>query len=414
MKESPVLKKHVHVIHSSCNYTLVQRKLVNALLFNAYNNLSNECAYSIKTKDLCELIGYGSRDIAKLKKSLKGLLSTVVEWNVIDSDNKDNDKWSATTLIASAVIQKGVCRYSYSELMRELLYQPEIYGIIDINLMKKFKSNYGLALYENCIRFQNIRQTSWLSLEVFRKLMGVAENKYKVFKDFKKRVIDVAVKEVNELSPIRITPEINKQRNEIRFVLSKEKEHENKLLEHTQDTNILHELIEVFGVSRSTSTEVLEKYGEVYIRQKMDLIVSSPSFKAGAIKHLAGYLLDALEKDYQAPICSQIVVRKIEQENARLIREEKDKDDALQIRYKKYVDNIYMKIEASVSPSEYEKLKAAYLKEIRNNTVLNGMYKKQGFEHPMISNGFREHLKSIMPEKFENMMTIQEFGEVIG
>ncbi len=88
--------------------------------------------------------------------------------------------------------------------MKELLYRPEIYGRLNMHVQAKFKSTYGLALYENCIRYQDIKQTPWINLGTFRKLMGVETGKYTVFRDFKRRVLDKAITEVNEYSPIKI------------------------------------------------------------------------------------------------------------------------------------------------------------------------------------------------------------------
>lgn len=78
------LKKHVNAIHCTNNLTLVQRKLFNALLFNAYPELPYKQQFKIKGKDLYKLIGYNSKDTAKLKEALFGLISIAIEWNVID------------------------------------------------------------------------------------------------------------------------------------------------------------------------------------------------------------------------------------------------------------------------------------------------------------------------------------------
>ena len=68
------LKKHINLIHCSNNLTLVQRKLFNALLFNAYPDLGLKREFCIKTKNLCEIIGYKSNDYKGIKKSLLELM----------------------------------------------------------------------------------------------------------------------------------------------------------------------------------------------------------------------------------------------------------------------------------------------------------------------------------------------------
>lgn len=199
------LKKHVAAIHSANKLSLVQRKIANALLFNAYSELATKQEHQIHIRTLSTLIGYNSNELNAIKKALVSLISTVVEWNLIDKERVDNaGVWNASAIIADASIDGAVCTYSYSNKMRQLLFHPEMYGRLNMQVQARFKSSYGLVLYENCARYQNIQETPWFDMPVFRKLMGVEDEKYPVFKDFRKRVIDAAVKEVNEYSGMDI------------------------------------------------------------------------------------------------------------------------------------------------------------------------------------------------------------------
>jgi len=218
------LKKHVNAIHCTNNLTLVQRKLFNALLFSAYPKLPHKTRFQIHTRQLCNLIGYNSNDYGKLKRALLGLVTIAIEWNVIDTLTGKEKNWKASSILASAELEGGHCYYEYSHMMKDFLYQPEIYGRIDMLLVAQFKSSYGLALYENCVRYQGLPQTPWFPLDIFRKLMGVFGEKYSAFKDFKKRVINIAVDEVNALSPISVDAEIerkNQKATRIRFKLAR-------------------------------------------------------------------------------------------------------------------------------------------------------------------------------------------------
>lgn len=412
MNDSQELKKHVHVIHSYSKFTLVQRKLVNALLYNAYYELPNKSVFQLKTKDLCELIGYQSRDIAGLKRSLRGLMATVIEWNVIDGSSKDRDKWTATTMLSSAEIYRGVCTYSYSELMKELLYQPEIYGNIDIMLMKQFKSNYGLALYENCIRFQKIKHTAWFNYQTFRRLMGISEGKYKAFKDLKKRVIDVAVNEVNLISPISVTAEIDKKEHRIRFLIDKKKAETKSLSENEQQAEVISQLIDLFGVAVHVAKKLIVEYEIEYIKEKISIITASASFKAGSINHLAGYLLDALAKDYKAPVSSKEAVKKVEKQKNTAKEKAKAIDKKLNEQYAKYINEVWSKIEASLNDSEVTQLKENYLSLVNSNQILKKFYKSTGFSHPMIKGGYRDFVRNAHPEKFAHVMTEDEFRTI--
>src|SRR5580700_9651837 len=82
-----ILKKHVGLIHCENKLTLIQRKICNILLFNALEKIKEEDIHQISLRQLCSLAGYNSNDINLIKKSLKTLMSVVIEWNLLD-DNK--------------------------------------------------------------------------------------------------------------------------------------------------------------------------------------------------------------------------------------------------------------------------------------------------------------------------------------
>jgi plasmid replication initiation protein len=307
------LKKHINAIHCTNNLTLVQRKLFNALLFNAYRDLPYKTQFEISSKDLCKLIGYNSNDYKNLKKAILGLITTAIEWNVLD-DEKEN-KWSASSILSAAKLAEGSCVYEYSSLMKELFFRPDVYGRLNMAIMSKFKSSYGLALYENCIRFQGLPQTPWFPIDVFRKLMGVQNRMYCVFSDFKKRVIDAAVDEVNLYSSISLEPEIlrrNQKVKSIRFKMFAKVlvENNNNSVVNNIDQNILLELETIFLLSKDAIKKIYNKYEEDFIIEKIKVVKNSLSYKSGKIKGLSAYFIDALKNNYMPSKAEKNAVEK--------------------------------------------------------------------------------------------------------
>lgn len=367
-----ILKKHVNTIHCSNNLTLVQRKLFNALLFNAYHEISEKLQYMIPVKKLCTLIGYDSRDYKKLRKSILDLITTAIEWNVIENDKGDQqEKWRASAVVSAAKIENGICTYEFSSVMRELLYRPEIYGKIDINIMTSFNSSYGLALYENCIRFQGIATTPWLPISTFRKLMGIAENRYKNFCDLKKRVLDIAVKEVNLYSPIKVIPEIqrvNKKVTNIKFKLSlKEKMNHNNIIIENTDSELINILKRDFSLSEKAVSDVLSQYELEFIENKIQLIKISESFRSGKIRDIAAYLMDALKRDYKPSRSSKNVLKEMKYKDEMHITANKANEEAqirkLKRQKKQKIDN-YLN---SLGDYEKKKLHAVFEKDLMNS-----------------------------------------------
>src|SRR5437773_7636694 len=114
------LKKHAASIHCSNTLSLLQRKISNALLYHAYKELMQKEEHDITVKQLCRLIGYQGHNHSAIKEALKGLISTVVEWNLTD-DVTGQENWTASSIIASVSLEGPLCYYAYSPRMKQLL-----------------------------------------------------------------------------------------------------------------------------------------------------------------------------------------------------------------------------------------------------------------------------------------------------
>lgn len=163
--------KHNSTIHISSELSFLSRKLMNALLFQAYDYLPVQETYEVDIKTLGALIGFDSKNTAHLKEAITELTQNTVEWDILSPENKKH--WKISTLLASAEIKDGVCRYEYSSLLRRELYNPDTWTRINLAIQRDFSSAYALILYENCVRFKDIKTTGLWDIDDFRRLLGV-------------------------------------------------------------------------------------------------------------------------------------------------------------------------------------------------------------------------------------------------
>ncbi|MFM0756039.1 replication initiation protein [Paraburkholderia strydomiana] len=214
------LKKHVATVHVSGELSLLERKIVNVLLLNAYDELLTKKRHTLPVGILCTMLGFDSKNHDALKRALLKVMSTPISFDLLHDGGKTD--WEASPLIAYASIKSGTCAYEYSDWLAEKLANPDIYTLININVQRQFSGGYALALYENCLRFKRTGSTGWISVETWRRLLGADASMYDEFKHFSSEVIKKAVKEINQVSNIIVTPEYKREARrvvQIRFLV---------------------------------------------------------------------------------------------------------------------------------------------------------------------------------------------------
>ncbi|MCB5410810.1 replication initiation protein [Pseudogemmobacter faecipullorum] len=293
------VKKHVAAIHVSGKLSLLQRKLSNVLLLNAYDSLTSQSTHRIDARTLCLMIGYNSNDTDTLKAALRGLAETVAEWDMLDADGQQ--EWGVSSLLAFARLKSGICEYAYSPALAEKLHDPKIFALINLNIQRRFTSGHALALYENCYRFVRTGSTGWWSLDLFRRLMGVADSPYyDEFKHLNAKIIKPGVAEVNRTSNIIITPELQKMGRAvtgIRFLITENPQLSILDLDDGEGVrnSDTYARLRRLGVSDRLARQWIAEHGEALVLQKMNYVSGQEG-----VRNPAGYLAKVLNEGEEA------------------------------------------------------------------------------------------------------------------
>ena len=75
----------------------------------------------------------------------------------------------------------------------------------------EFKSVYAIRLYELLMQWKTIGKTPMFELNKFRSQLGIGINEYTRMEAFKRRVLDIAIDQINEFSDITIKYEQHKK-----------------------------------------------------------------------------------------------------------------------------------------------------------------------------------------------------------
>lgn len=74
-----------------------------------------------------------------------------------------------------------------------------------------FKSVYAVRLYELLMQWKSVGKTPMYELNKFRSQLGIGVNEYDRMEAFKRRVLDIAIKQINEFSDITVKYEQHKK-----------------------------------------------------------------------------------------------------------------------------------------------------------------------------------------------------------
>ena len=386
------LKKHVAAIRISDKVGLLPRKMWNVLLLNAYDSLLTERKHSISVSLLSEIIGYNSNGYHELRASLKKLRTIDIEWDV-GSGCTVKGMWcpeiAGSTMLAASKIKDGILTYEFSSLLSELLHEPEIYQKINISQQKLFTASYSLSLWENCIRYIGVGKTGFEDIEQWRKLLGATQKSYDIFKVFNQKVLQPAIKEINQVSSIEI--ELLQQKSgrkvtNIGFLVKQKKQIQlaiPEVINELKSTKEYDDLISL-GIQHIQAIAWLQEHDIKYIRSKIDL--TNDLHSKGKIKNsVSGFLVSAIKGDYK----SEKEILKEKQEKEKLIRLDEERN--------KRKEEIIRKAGLEFSKLEKEKYllsltdeqKKNLLKEVLEEVSLDGYavdhIKKRGLESPSAS-----------------------------
>lgn len=415
MKEltSTNLKKHAAAIHCSGELSLVERKLSNILLLNAYEDLIDKDVHTIPTKHLFTLMGWsGSNNVDGLKITLKNLMSTIIEFNLMGDGG---EVWQAMTLLSSAKLSGGECRYSYAKDLAVKFYKPEIFAIINLSVQKQFKSNYALTLYENCVRFIRVGSTGWWDLVTFRKIMGATSDTYDEFKRLSSFVIKKAMDEINSVSDIKLDVEYKKVDRKVvslRFLISAVSQH--TLIDNDQKSAKTDDLI-----TELKESELYKRLRDHGIGEKLALswIIEEPELAAKAVDYTealdekgqitgntAGYIRRLIETkaDINNSTYKRKKIEKTEEQKNEITRQKHESE--LIKRKDEYKKFKYQQTLKSFSSDKIQQLKDEFLQSEASMSISNVAFnsEKGKFVDKVSQLTFLPWLKNKITPVFDN------------
>jgi plasmid replication initiation protein len=201
------------------------------------------------------------RDMAKVTKNMVG--------RVLSIRNLDENSLLQVPWVASAKYSygEGIVKFRISEeLAPYLIKLKDRFTVIRLSDLMNFKSIYAIRIYEILKQYENLGYRK-IDLDQLRLSCGIPENRLNLIADFRRKVLDIAKREINEKSDILIEYDFVKRSRKvvgIEFHIKKnpdygkeEKDKIKQLKREFETRSRLIETIEEFGFSKKSTLKMI-------------------------------------------------------------------------------------------------------------------------------------------------------------
>ncbi len=204
-----------------------------------------------------------------LKKAVMALYRA--EWGYKYLNNKGNVVVAYERFIQSAkyIEKEGSVKFVFANAIIPFLVELEKnFTKYEVKQVANLSSRYSMRLYECLMQFKH-SGVFQISLEDLRFRLGLLPDEYALMSNFKNRVLDFSVKEINQHTDVEVKYEQQKQGRAIigfifKFKYKKNVMPQKELLEHQQ--MIESKLIDLFSDFSKQEKNVIQKKIDDYIQ----------------------------------------------------------------------------------------------------------------------------------------------------
>lgn len=215
-EKNMLIVKDNALINASYNLELVEQRLIllaiieareNGKGINANDPLTVHASTYIQTFNVEKHSAYTS-----LKEACKSLFARQFSYEEI------NANVNLTQYTSRWVSKIG---YTKNEATVEVIFAPDVVPLItrleehftsyELEQVAQLQSKYATRLYEILIAWRSTGKTPVLTINEFRKQIGVIDSEYKIISNFKLRVLEPSIKQINDLTDIDVTYEQHKK-----------------------------------------------------------------------------------------------------------------------------------------------------------------------------------------------------------
>ncbi len=196
------------ILHTASNLTLNEMKLLRFIIMQTKKDDKELYEFQVSIKDLAKTLGVKPKDFYKKAKTM----TRHIMQEILEIEDPENEKLIQFHWVDECEYEKGIVTIKIADRLK-----PFLTGLrghftrYELDEIIKLNSGYAIRIYEIIRSFMNDNDLPYadkqteisISMDVLRKSTNT-ENKFKLNTDFRKKVIDVAVREINRCSKYHV------------------------------------------------------------------------------------------------------------------------------------------------------------------------------------------------------------------
>lgn len=139
-----------------------------------------------------------------LKSAVQGLFEAYFEYDDIhEQTGKPAHHVVRWVQKASYIETAGMIELQFTDAVIPLITRlTEQYTEYELKQVSELQSEYAIRLYELMMQWKSVGKTNKITLAELRSKLGVAPEQYKAMHNFKARVLDLAISQINDFTDI--------------------------------------------------------------------------------------------------------------------------------------------------------------------------------------------------------------------
>lgn len=207
LPKNKIVVKHNSLIDASYHLSLVEQRVMLLAIVTAREicDLTPSTNIEVSAKDYISQYKVSNATAYEtIKEAADSLFNRQFSYH---NDYKNSNAITKARWVNKIIYAKdlGLIVLNLSDEVISLISRLEVqFTRYMLDQVSDFKSKYSVRVYELIIKWLKVGRTEKYELKDFRNKIGLLEKEYSSLGDFKKRVLDVAVKEINEKTDISI------------------------------------------------------------------------------------------------------------------------------------------------------------------------------------------------------------------